>query len=143
MYVKRRLIMLFVPVSLLLAAGLVAGLVLRGWPGTGGSSAEFPAFVYHSPEVERAYGLAVQHQELFPLLPCYCGCGVMPEDPHRNLLDCFITGDGSLNPHASGCRICVDIAIDGTEWWAQGKSPAEVRSLVEAKYQSYGPATNP
>ncbi len=137
------MIVLFVPVSLLLAAGLVVALVLRGWPGAGESSAEFPKFVYHSPEAERGYRLAVQHQPLFAQVACYCGCVNLPKEPHRNLLDCFMNDDGTFEPHAVGCPVCVDIADDAVAWQAQGKSADEVRSLVDEKYQSVGPSTSP
>ena len=49
--------------------------------------------------------------------------------------------DGTLDSHASGCSLCLDIAFDGVEWQARGKSPAEVQALVDEKYESYGPRT--
>ena len=141
MRVKRRATIVLASTFLLLAAALVAGLVLRAWPGAGGSWNEFPAFVYHSPEAERGYQLAREHRQLFAHLACYCGCGVFADDPHRGLLDCFMNDDGTLDSHASGCSLCLDIAFDGVEWQARGKSPAEVQALVDEKYESYGPRT--
>ncbi len=138
---NRRIIVLFVPVFLILTAGLIAGLVLRGLPGAGESSAEFPEAVYRSPEVERGYRLAVEHPRLFAQVACYCGCGLLPDDPHHNLLDCFMNDDGTLDTHAVGCSVCVDIANDAAGWQAQGKSAREVASLVDEKYQSVGPPT--
>jgi len=139
--VKQRLIIGSGSVSLLLVAGLVAGLAIRGWPGAGGSPNEFPAFVYYSPESERGYGLALEHQQLFVHLACYCGCGVFLDDPHHSLRDCFLNDDGTLEPHASGCSLCLDIAFDGVAWQAEGKSPGEVQALVDEKYEGYGPRT--
>ncbi len=141
MYVNRRLIILFVPVSLLLAAGVVAGLALRGWPGAGEPSAAFPEVVHQSPEIERAYRLASEAQRLFTQVACYCGCVNLPKDPHRHLLDCFMNEDGTFEPHAIGCSICADIANDAVAWQAQGKSADEVASLVDGKYESVGPST--
>ena len=138
---KRRTTIAVASSLLLLAVGLAAGWVLWGLPGAGESSAEFPEFVYHSPEAERGCRLAAQQPHLFSQLPCYCGCGVFLDDPHRNLLDCFMNADGALDPHASGCSLCLDIAFDGVEWQAQGKSPAEVQALVDEKYESFGPRT--
>ncbi len=129
-----------VSVALVLAAGLMAGWALWGLPGTS-RSGEFPAFVYHSPEAERGYRLATQQPQLFSQLPCYCGCGVFLDDPHRSLLDCFTNDDGSFDPHASGCSLCLDIAFDGVDWQAQGNSPAEVQALVDEKYEGVGPRT--
>ena len=100
---------------LLLTAGLSATLVLRAWPGADGSSNEFPAFVYYSPESERGYQLAREHQQLFAHMACYCGCGVFLDEPHRSLLDCFMNDDGTLDSHASGCSLCLDIAFDGVQ----------------------------
>ncbi|MEE8393073.1 MAG: PCYCGC motif-containing (lipo)protein, partial [Rhodospirillales bacterium] len=111
-----------------------------GLPGTGRSD-EFPAFVFHSPEAERGYGLALEHQQLFAHMACYCGCGVFLDDPHRGLLDCFMNDDGSLDAHASSCSLCLDIAFDGVAWRAQGRSSAEVQALVDEKYEGFGPRT--
>ncbi len=66
----------------------------------------------------------------------------MPKEPHRSLLDCFLNADGSFAAHASGCGICIDIAVDAARWQAEGKSPAQIRGLVDAKYQAYGPPTS-
>ncbi len=141
MRMNRHTILVLASALLLLASGLVAGLALRAWPGAGGSSNEFPAFVYQSPDAERGYQLARENQQLFAHLACYCGCGVFLNEPHQSLLDCFMNGGGTLDAHASGCSLCLDIAFDGVEWQAQGKSLAEVRALADEKYASYGPPT--
>ncbi len=141
MRMKRRATIVLASALLLLAAGVIAGLVVRAGPGAGGSSNEFPDFVYHSPEAERGYRLAREHQQLFTHLACYCGCGVFLDDPHRSLLDCFMNDDGTLDAHASGCSLCLEIAFDGVEWQAQGKSPTEVQALVDEKYEGVGPPT--
>jgi hypothetical protein len=143
---KRWLILLVAPAVLLPALAVIAFSVLTGGSGKEQEArvtpSEFPEFVYSSPGVERGYRLAVENQQLFARMPCYCGCGAMPEDPHRNLLDCFIDDDGSFDSHASGCDVCLDIAGDVTQWRAEGKSVAETRSLVDTKYQGYGPSTS-
>jgi hypothetical protein len=146
MAMKRWWMLLVAPAVLLPALAVIALSVMTGGGGEkrAGSATptEFPQFVYYSPKSEQGYRLAVEHQSLFARMPCYCGCGAMPEDPHRNLLDCFINEDGSFDSHASGCDICVDIAVDAVQWRAEGKSFAEVRSLVDAKYRGYGPSTS-
>ncbi len=139
---NRRRAITLVSAFLIFAAGLTAGWAFWGLPGTS-RSGEFPAFVYHSPEAERGYRLAREHQQLFTHMACYCGCGVFLSEPHRSLLDCFMNDDGTLDPHASGCSLCLDIAFDGVEWQAQGKSDNEVSRLVDANYQSFGPPTRP
>ena len=142
----RWLTLLVAPAVLLPALALIAFSVVAGGKDQAQparvASAEFPEFVYYSAKSEQGYRLAVENRQLFALMPCYCGCAAIPDDPHRNLLDCFLNDDGSFDPHASGCDICVDIAIDAAQWQAEGKSPAEVRSLVDAKYQGFGPSTS-
>ncbi len=137
---NRRKAIALVSVSLVLAAGLTASWAFWGVPGAGKSD-EFPAFVYHSSDSEKGYRLATEQPQLFLQLPCYCGCGMFADDPHRNLLDCFMNDDGSFDAHASGCSLCLDIAFDGVDWRAQGKSPAEVEALVDEKYEGTGPRT--
>lgn len=143
---KQWLMLLAVPALLLPALAVIAFSVLAGGGGDEQAGrvtpSEFPEFVYYSPKAERAYRLAVENQEFFARMPCYCGCGAMPEDPHRSLLDCFINDDGSFDSHASGCDVCADIGIDAVQWRAEGKSLTEVRTLVDAKYQGYGPSTS-
>ncbi len=137
---------LVAPVLLVPALGVVAFSLVAGGQeqekATRPASSEFPEFVYYSAKSEQGYRLAVDNRELFTQMPCYCGCGAMPEDPHRNLLDCFINADGTFDPHASGCEVCDDIAIDAAAWQAEGKATTEIRSLVDAKYQSFGPSTS-
>jgi len=143
---KRWLIVVVAPAVLLPALAVIVFSVLAGGSGkeqeTRVTPSDFPDFVYSSPKVESGYRLAVENQQLFDRMPCYCGCGAMPEDPHRNLLDCFINNDGSFDSHASGCDVCLDIASDVVQWRAEGKSVTETRSLVDAKYQGYGPSTD-
>ena len=142
---KRWLTFLVVPFILLPGLAVIGFTVLLGGreqeQAARVTPSEFPEFVYYSPKAERGYRLAVQNQQLLASMPCYCGCGAMPEDPHRSLLDCFVNDDGSFDSHASGCELCVDIAVDAAQWRDAGKSVAEIRSLIDAKYQSYGPST--
>ena len=139
-------LVLVAPALLVPALGVVAFSVLAGGQAqekaTRPASSEFPEFVYYSAKSESGYSLAVENQELFAQMPCYCGCGAMPEEPHRNLLDCFINADGTFDPHASGCEVCVDIAVDVVAWQAEGNGPEQIRTLVDAKYQSFGPSTS-
>jgi hypothetical protein len=143
---NRWLMLLAAPAILLPALAVIGVSVLAGGRGqaepTPLASTEFPEFVYYSAKSEQGYRLAVENRQLFTLMPCYCGCANIPDDPHRNLLDCFIKDDGSFDPHASGCEVCDDIAIDVAQWRTEGKAPSEIHSLVDAKYQSYGPSTD-
>ncbi len=140
---KPRTTILLISASLLLVAVVAAGLAygLRSNGGADGTPIDPAEVVYPSPDVERAYRLAAEHQDLFAQVACYCGCVNLPKDAHRNLLDCFMNDDGSFEPHALGCSICVDIAEDAAAWADQGKSSDEVVGLVDQKYQSVGPPT--
>src|SRR3990170_8972796 len=137
----KRWLVIVVAAGVLLPAVVAIALLARGSEEqqlTRMEPLQFPDFVYRSAKTQMGYQLAVENQGLFPRMPCYCGCGAMADNPHRNLLDCFINADGSYDPHASGCDVCVDIAVDAVRWRQEGKTTAEVRSLVDAKYQAYG-----
>ncbi len=141
----KRVLMLLVPALLLVAVALTLGVTLLGRGGSErvatSADGEFPEFVYQSARAERGYRLAVDNRQLFTRLRCYCGCGLLPNDAHRYLLDCFMNDDGTFDAHASGCGICIDIAEDGVAWQAEGKSTEEVRRLVDEKYENSGPPT--
>ncbi len=77
-----------------------------------GAQGEFPAFVYTTDETLAGYRAAVANPELLAKIPCYCGCGYLPDDSHQSVSDCFLNSDGTFDSHASGCQICVRIALD-------------------------------
>lgn len=139
---------LLVVVSTFLLLGITATLIaVLGIMGEtaaerpdGGNA--FPEFVYYSPTSERVYRLAVDNQLLFARVNCYCGCVNLAEDPHRDLLDCFLNDDGTFDPHAVGCNVCGDIATDAVAIEAQGKSADEVSRLIDEKYEDVGPSTS-
>lgn len=143
---KRRVMIVLLPAFVLVAVIVIFAVTLFNteWsdPVATEGDIEFPEFVYRTARAERGYRLAVDNQQLFAQLPCYCGCVLLPDDPHGDLLDCFINDDGSFDNHASGCLICVDIADDGVAWHAEGRSAAEVKTLLDEKYQDSGPSTN-
>ena len=142
---KRRTLILLAPALLALAAGLTVTMLVA-FGGKGGADEaprEFPEFVYHSAATEAAYKHAVDQQGLFTQVNCYCGCVNLADDPHRNLLDCFMNEDGTFDQHAVGCSVCVDIAGDAVAWQAKGNSADEIARMVDAKYGSVGPSTRP
>ena len=106
------------------------------------AQAEFPAFVYTSEESISAYRLATEKGDLFARIPCYCGCTNLPEDPHKNLLDCFIDQDDSFDPYGATCNMCIAIALDAADWQDEGASIAEVRKGIDEKYGAFGPGTD-
>ena len=106
------------------------------------AQAEFPAFVYTSEESVNAYRLATERGDLFSRIPCFCGCTNLPQDPHENLLDCFIDEDGTFDRYGATCNVCIQSALDAADWQDEGGSIAEVRKGIEEKYGAFGPGTD-
>jgi hypothetical protein len=62
-------------------------------------------------------------------------------------LDCFIqvideNGTITFDNHASGCGICIDIALDVKRLSEEGLSQLEIRHYIDATYGSFGPSTD-
>ncbi len=91
-------------------------------------------------ETVAIYAAAQEHRDLFAHLPCYCGCSLL-KPPHVSLERCFLRPDGSAEPHATGCRICVDIARDTLAMNDEGRTHAEIRARIDATYEGVGPPT--
>jgi hypothetical protein len=102
---------------------------------------EMPAFARSSSVTLAGYQSAVDNQDLFKMMPCYCGCG-MHAQAHHNLKECFIQPDGTWQEHASSCQTCVNIAADVMSMKGQGLSAKTIRQNIDAKYSKYGPSTN-
>jgi len=88
-----------------------------------------------------AYRFAVANPDLMKQVPCYCGCGDMG---HTSNYMCYVQSDADgkivFDQHALGCSICVDITLDTMRMYSQGKSPAEIKSVIDATYSKYGPS---
>src|SRR3989338_9270524 len=89
-----------------------------------------PDFVMNNYQNKLAYSIALDRQEDFEYIACYCGCG-MHEMQHRgktilimhSLKECFINEDGSWQDHAAiDCPACVAIALK------------ETREYIDTKY---------
>jgi hypothetical protein len=75
---------------------------------------------------------------------------------HKSNLGCFVEEEGlpapsangtnwetvAFDEHAAGCGICVDIAHDVMRLSTDGKTPREIRLMIDATYGSFGPATD-
>ncbi len=103
-------------------------------------SGTMPAAVMAAPGVvSEAYRFAAANPDILSQIPCYCGCGGMG---HRSNYNCFWQNDGSVDTHALGCGICVDIAQDVRRGLAQGQSLQAIRLQIDADYSRFGPATD-
>lgn len=92
-------------------------------------------------ETVAMYEAAQAHRDLFAHLPCYCGCSLL-KPPHASLERCFLRADGSAEPHATGCRICIDIAKDALAMVGEGRTHVEIRVAIDAMYVDTGPPTD-
>ncbi len=114
----------------------------NGSSPSSGTQGEFPDFVYTTEETLAGYQAAVANPGLLAKIPCYCGCGYIPDNPHQSVSDCFLNSDGTFDSHAYGCQICIRIALDAVEWQQQGLNAAAIRAKVDSKYSRFGPATD-
>lgn len=89
--------------------------------------------------VLEAYRFAAANPDVLSRIPCYCGCGPMG---HTSNYDCFWQADGTVERHATGCGICVDIAQDVRQALGQGRSLTEIRAQIDGDYSRFGPSTD-
>ncbi|MGB9590959.1 MAG: PCYCGC motif-containing (lipo)protein, partial [Candidatus Kryptoniota bacterium] len=108
--------------------------------------AQLPAEVQSAPlTVKMAYQFAAANPDLMKQVPCYCGCG---DIGHTSNFDCYVSavddqGNITFDHHALGCSICVDITQDVMRLTQQGKSPQEIRAVIDTTYSKYGPSNIP
>jgi len=108
-------------------------------------STDLPTFVTNAPaHYQEAYRFAVSHQHELTKYPCYCGCVAMG---HADNLACFIQktsvgGTIVYDQHASGCGVCVDIALDVKRLMGEGWTAPDIRAYIDETYSRYGPPTH-
>ena len=108
--------------------------------------AGMPAEVKSAPTtVKQAYQFAVANPDILKHIPCYCGCGAMG---HTSNYACYVQGVDekgtvTFDNHALGCSICVDITQDTMRLLKQGKTVAEIKTIVDQTYSQYGPSNIP
>lgn len=110
------------------------------------AGAELPPEVMAAAQrVREAYAFAAANPDLMKEIPCYCGCGAIG---HTSNYDCYVAsveGDGRItyDLHALGCSVCVEITQDAMRLHEQGRSGAEIRAFIDARYGRYGPSNIP
>ena len=108
--------------------------------------AGMPSEVKSAPTtVKQAYQFAVANPDILKQIPCYCGCGAMG---HTSNYSCYVQSvdeKGAVNydNHALGCSICVDITQDTMRLMKQGKTVAEIKTIVDQTYSQYGRSNIP
>lgn len=90
--------------------------------------------------VSDSYRFALSSQHILEQVPCYCGCGPIG---HDSVYACFIkdslpNGEVIFDYHASGCGICVDITLDAMRLTQQGKTPPEIKLIIDDTYAKFG-----
>jgi len=98
-----------------------------------------------SETVVEAYRFALANADVLEEIPCYCGCGAAG---HQSNYACYVKDDSNpdditLDGHALGCSICVDITLDIMRMMRDGKSTAEIRAEVDQTYAKFGPSNIP
>ena len=110
------------------------------------SMVSMPADVKSAPSaVQQAYQFAVANPDVLKEIPCYCGCGAMG---HTSNYSCYISVvDGnekvSIDTHALGCSICVDITQDTMRLMKQGNTVPEIKTYIDQTYSQYGSSNIP
>jgi len=94
-------------------------------------------------EVRTAYAYAVPGPRSLTYIPCYCGCG---PSGHKDNLGCYVqrfAGGGwvVIEPHATGCGVCVGITLDVIAMEKQGVALKDIRSTIDQKWSKAGPST--
>ncbi|MBL8205384.1 MAG: hypothetical protein JNM09_14200 [Blastocatellia bacterium] len=78
-------------------------------------------------KVRKAYQVAREIPQTLTQLPCFCYCDTIG---HKSLHTCY------EDEHSAGCDVCMDSALIAAELKQQGRSDAEIRSQLIAKYNS-------
>ena len=130
----------------LIAAMAAAGIAAAWIPSddanpTASASIDLSGLGAMPADTRAAYEAAPSHRDLFSHLPCYCGCGLLKE-PHGSLDRCFLLPDGNVEAHASGCKICTDIATQALVMEAQGLDHATIRAQIDQQFARVGPPTD-
>ncbi len=81
--------------------------------------------------VSSVYGWAAEIPGAFDALYCYCKCKENPMFKHKTLLTCYTDG------HAAQCGICLNEGKMAHELTKEGKSPKEIRKIVDDYYAKF------
>ncbi len=142
-------LMLLIP---LLSTSLLSGCTAKSSTGadTSGlamaSMDDMSADIQSAPVlVQQAYRFAAANPDVLKQIPCYCGCGAMG---HTSNYSCYVEsvdaqGKITIDPHALGCSICVDITQDVMRQLKDKKTIQEIRASIDATYSKYGPSNMP
>jgi len=91
-----------------------------------------------------AYQVAALLPEELQQIPCYCGCG--ESAGHKSNFNCFIAtieeDEIVWDDHGTRCGICVDTALSTANLLKEGRSPSEIRDIIDEMYgEGFGEPT--
>lgn len=115
-------------------------------PNTEKHRLQLPNYFYTLPETTKeAYEFAILEHKALRHMACYCGCNSIGHTSNKSCFVKEIRGDGTviLDPHGTGCNVCVDIALKTRDLLAQGKTLYEIRSILDSKYAGYPSTATP
>lgn len=125
---------LAIMITLIVLLGIGVSVFLVGRPS--GSATDLPSYATSNSRIREAYEFAVSNPDALDGITCRCGCMQMPHDGRvhsRGLHDCFLR-DGGFDSHAANCDMCINDALQAKSLYGQGKSKAEINSIIGAKY---------
>jgi Protein of unknown function with PCYCGC motif len=103
------------------------------------SMEELPGFLDKQPdEIAAIYAEVPKYKDLLESMPCFCGCG--ESAGHKDNYDCFVSEnkeDGKMvwDDHGTKCGTCLEIAAISMSASADGKTPVEIRNMIDEKYK--------
>ncbi len=103
------------------------------------SYAEMPSFLEnYSGRTKHLYSIVGEYEEIMKMINCYCGCMEYEDDPHSSLLRCYIADKDETGitwtDHSTQCGICTEELAKIEEWSKEGKSPDQIRQLIEDNF---------
>ena len=112
---------------------------------TTASITKLPSFLdKQDPQIAQAYQLVAAHHDLLQYIPCYCGCGSIGHTSNRSCFIKEVKQDGEIvwDDHGTRCTTCLNIAVESSKLEEAGKTPAEIRKIIDGKYKTgYGKPT--
>jgi hypothetical protein len=103
------------------------------------SIADMPSFLdKYSGRTKHLYSVVGKYEEIMKMVNCYCGCMKYEDEAHSSLHRCYIAeqDDKSVTwtDHSGQCGICTEELVKIEEWSKQGKTPDQIRQLIEDNF---------
>lgn len=109
------------------------------------SYAKMPSFTDNfSVRTKHLYSIVGDYEDIMKMVNCYCGCmEYTDQEAHDSLYRCYVASksdDGvEWTDHAGLCGICTEELADIEKWSQEGKTPDQIKQLIE---QNFNPSYN-